>query len=133
MVVGVRASMVVAVQRRNSLFEAGTQYTAIILSGVHENRSRSRRRTTVTAVTFRSLGLTGGRGDLNGNTAVTCTATAVPRRRWGTGDYGWAAVESNVYFNYFYYCYLPTLLCIITLFWYFYFLNLYGDYNKVLL
>jgi len=112
MVVGVRASMVI--QRRNSIthFRDGHPIYSdyILLFGCRKNRLRSRRRTTVTAVTFRSLGLTGGRGDLNGYSAVTCTATAVPRRRWGTGGYGWAAVESKAYFNYFYYCYLPTLL-----------------------
>lgn len=62
---------------------------------VCENRSRSRCITTVTAVTFRTLGLTGGRGDLNRYTAETCTATAV---RAVGGDYGCAAaaaVESN--------------------------------------
>ncbi|KAE9536749.1 hypothetical protein AGLY_006982 [Aphis glycines] len=58
---------------------------------VYENRSRSRCKTTVTAVTFRTLGLTGGRGDLNRYTADTCTATAV---RAVGGDYGYAAATA---------------------------------------
>jgi hypothetical protein len=83
--------MIVGVRGRGrpvaaELFAKKTQYYgAIILYSfrAHESRSRSRRRTTKTAVTFSSLGLTGGRGDLNRYTAETCTATAVPLRRWG--------------------------------------------------
>lgn len=63
----------------------GRLYYNIILFGPTKAvcGRESRRRTTVTAVTFRSLGLTGGRGDLNRYTAEMCTATAVPLRRWG--------------------------------------------------
>lgn len=90
--------------------KSGTQCTAINNINsfrVYENRSLSRRRTTVTAVWVSLV------------VAVTSTDTLLKRvpqplsRAVGgelAGDYGWAAVESNAYFNYFYYCYLPTRL-----------------------
>jgi len=65
---------------------------------VYENRSPLRRRTTVTAVWVSLV------------VAVTSTDTLLKRvpqplsRAVGgelAGDYGWAAVESNAYFNYF--------------------------------
>jgi len=46
-------------------------------------------------VTFGTLGLTGGRGDLNRYTAETCTATAVRAVGGDDGCAAAAAVESN--------------------------------------
>jgi len=63
------------------------------------------------------FGLTGGRGDLNRCTAVTCTATAV---RAVSGDYGWAAVKSNAYTIIIFLLLLfANAVYIVTLFYYF--------------
>jgi len=78
-------------------FSRRKSYTAINLHPFTKTVRGRKRRTTVTAVTFCNLGLTGGRGDLNRYTNETCTAYRNRCTMPSVGTRRAAAVESNIY------------------------------------